>query len=220
MNYVCEVLLKALSAVNASRPGQLWYGHGRHYQSRAGWLWSELFAYIWMIVCHHLAWTWSSEMVSSSWKNGTTCTLFQIHGCCKIPLSFLLSFGLQSLTDTGTKWNVSYWLAEKWSDHCLMACSHASLCSRFFHLFQAKQGHRETVLRQQNATSTNAEVLQGMVLVLQSWAPAPRQQGLQSCLIYFYFYFFKLGSWSHSIGIYLLICKSGSLGKWGYKVSL
>lgn len=94
--------------------------------------WRGLFTYIWMIVCLHLTQTWYSEMASSSWKIVMTCTLFQIHGCCKIPLSLSLCFGLQSLTATGTKQNVSYWLAEEWFDTSLVACSNASFCSRFF----------------------------------------------------------------------------------------
>lgn len=107
VNKCLEVLLSALSAVNASRTVQLWCRSGRHYQGHAGWLWSELFAYVWMIMCHYLTLTWSSEVISSSWKIGMTCTLFQIHVCCRTLLSFSLYFGLQSLTDTGTKQNVS-----------------------------------------------------------------------------------------------------------------
>lgn len=35
---LCEVLLKALSVVKTLRSGRIWYGSGRHYQGRAGWL--------------------------------------------------------------------------------------------------------------------------------------------------------------------------------------
>ena len=146
--------------------------------------WRELFTSIWMIVCLHLTQTWYSEMAPFSWKIGRTGALFQIHGCCKIPLSLSLYFGLQSLTDTGTKQNVSYWLAEEWFDSCLVVCSNASSRSRlFFFVFKLSK-------------VTLSQFLEGRMLPSQMqrycrnqcWchrAPTEVQQGVQRCLKFF-----------------------------------
>lgn len=162
--------------------------------------WRGLFTFIWVIVCLHLTQTWYSEMASSSWKTGMTCALFQIHRSCKILFSLSLYFGLQSLTDTGTKQNMSYWLAEEWFDSCLVACSNASFRSRlFFFFFKLSK-------------VTLSHFLDGRMLPSQMqrycrnqcwchWAPTPVQQGVPSCLKFLIFYF-NFGSWSHSIGTF------------------